>query len=178
LILAQVPVVRPSPVHFKPSASRINALSTTMSNPATQYEYSSDDDEEDQQTTSQTTPHASTIPSRNALLPTRRSPYHLPASEQLRGVANRIIFSRYYILFYFIMMSLSMTTVVISLIATRTSPFSLSFNPIETSRRSKEMSSCSLAYPGGDIEWAHGPRSRNKMGSIWKGLLCQKSLAD
>ncbi|TXT10679.1 hypothetical protein VHUM_02184 [Vanrija humicola] len=47
-----------------------------------------------------------------------RSPYHLPASEQLRGVANRIIFSRYYILFYFIMMSLSLTTVVLSLIAT------------------------------------------------------------
>ncbi|KAK4686838.1 hypothetical protein P7C73_g3280, partial [Tremellales sp. Uapishka_1] len=47
-----------------------------------------------------------------------RSPYHLPASEQLRGVANRIIFSRYYILFYFVMMSLSLTTVVISLIAT------------------------------------------------------------
>ena len=50
-----------------------------------------------------------------------RSPYHLPASEQLRGVANRIIFSRYYILFYFVMMSLSLTTVVLSLIATRKS---------------------------------------------------------
>jgi len=51
-----------------------------------------------------------------------RSPYHLPASEQLRGVANRIIFSRYYILFYFVMMSLSLTTVVLSLIATRKTP--------------------------------------------------------
>lgn len=47
-----------------------------------------------------------------------RSPYRLPASEQLRGVANRIIFSRYYILFYFVMMTLSMATVVLSLIAT------------------------------------------------------------
>ncbi|KLT43179.1 hypothetical protein CC85DRAFT_258946 [Cutaneotrichosporon oleaginosum] len=46
------------------------------------------------------------------------SSYRLPASEQLRGVANRIIFSRYYILFYFIMMTLSMATVVLSLIAT------------------------------------------------------------
>lgn len=44
--------------------------------------------------------------------------YRLPPSEQLRGVANRIIFSRYYILFYFIMMSLSLTTVVLSLVAT------------------------------------------------------------
>jgi hypothetical protein len=43
--------------------------------------------------------------------------YHLPASEQLRGVANRIIFSRYYILFYFVMMSLSATTVVLSLMS-------------------------------------------------------------
>lgn len=51
-----------------------------------------------------------------------RSPYHLPASEQLRGVANRIIFSRYYILFYFVMMSLSLTTVVLSLIATSKRP--------------------------------------------------------
>ncbi|KAK8844571.1 hypothetical protein IAR55_006418 [Kwoniella newhampshirensis] len=47
-----------------------------------------------------------------------RSPYHLPASEQLRGVANRIIFSRYYIFFYFAMMSLSLATLVISLIST------------------------------------------------------------
>lgn len=46
------------------------------------------------------------------------SPYHLPPGEQLRGLANRIIFSRYYILFYFIMMSLSLTTVVLSLVAT------------------------------------------------------------
>ena len=46
------------------------------------------------------------------------SPYRLPASEQLRGVANRIIFSRYYILFYFVMMTLSLTTVILSLIAT------------------------------------------------------------
>lgn len=49
-------------------------------------------------------------------MPTR-SPYHLPTSEKLRGVANRIIFSRYYVLFYFVMMSLSMVTVVISLMA-------------------------------------------------------------
>lgn len=47
-----------------------------------------------------------------------RSPYRLPASEQLRGVANRIIFSRYYILFYFVMMTLSLATVIMSLIAT------------------------------------------------------------
>ncbi|GMK54192.1 hypothetical protein CspeluHIS016_0107780 [Cutaneotrichosporon spelunceum] len=46
------------------------------------------------------------------------SPYRLPASEQLRGVANRIIFSRYYIVFYFVMMTLSLATVVLSLIAT------------------------------------------------------------
>ncbi|WVF66365.1 hypothetical protein IAT40_001105 [Kwoniella sp. CBS 6097] len=47
-----------------------------------------------------------------------RSQYHLPPSEQLRGVANRIIFSRYYILFYGAMMGLSFATLVISLIAT------------------------------------------------------------
>lgn len=47
-----------------------------------------------------------------------RSPYHLPTSEKLRGVANRIIFSRYYVLFYFVMMILSMVTVVMSLMAT------------------------------------------------------------
>ncbi|KIR51176.1 hypothetical protein I315_06359 [Cryptococcus gattii Ru294] len=48
-----------------------------------------------------------------------RSPYHLPASEQLQGVANRIIFSRYYILFYGAMMGLSLATLVLSLVATR-----------------------------------------------------------
>ncbi|WWC57816.1 uncharacterized protein I303_100351 [Kwoniella dejecticola CBS 10117] len=51
-------------------------------------------------------------------MPSTRSQYHLPASEQLRGVANRIIFSRYYILFYGAMMGLSFATLVISLIAT------------------------------------------------------------
>ncbi|ORY30823.1 hypothetical protein BCR39DRAFT_494399 [Naematelia encephala] len=46
------------------------------------------------------------------------SMYHLPPSEQLRGVANRIIFSRYYILFYLVMFGLGVGTVVLSLIAT------------------------------------------------------------
>lgn len=55
----------------------------------------------------------------NPLLPgPARSQYQLPASEQLRGVANRIIFSRYYLLFYLVMMALSLTTVILSLIAT------------------------------------------------------------
>jgi len=48
-----------------------------------------------------------------------KSQYTIQTSERLKGVANRIIFSRYYILFYFIMMSLSLTTVVMSLMATR-----------------------------------------------------------
>ncbi|WVW81471.1 hypothetical protein I302_103465 [Kwoniella bestiolae CBS 10118] len=54
----------------------------------------------------------------NSMPSSTRSQYHLPASEQLRGVANRIIFSRYYILFYGAMMGLSFATLVISLIAT------------------------------------------------------------
>lgn len=64
----------------------------------------------------------------NETLPTgplnQHSPYHLPPGEQLRGLANRIIFSRYYILFYFIMMSLSLTTVILSLVATSMSKLS------------------------------------------------------
>lgn len=48
-----------------------------------------------------------------------RSIYQLTSSEQLRGVANRILFSRYYVAFYFAMMCLSLTTVVLSLMATR-----------------------------------------------------------
>lgn len=58
-----------------------------------------------------------TPPSNSAV---HHSPYRLPPGEQLRGVANRIIFSRYYILFYFVMMSLSLATVVLSLVATST----------------------------------------------------------
>ncbi|WWC67111.1 uncharacterized protein I206_101018 [Kwoniella pini CBS 10737] len=54
----------------------------------------------------------------NGNMPSTRSQYHLPASEQLRGVANRIIFSRYYIIFYGAMMGLSFATLIISLIAT------------------------------------------------------------
>ena len=64
------------------------------------------------------TPHRPLAGLAGAPIPSR-SPYHLPRSEQLRGVANRIIFSRYYILYYAVMMGLSLTTVVLSLIATR-----------------------------------------------------------
>jgi len=52
-----------------------------------------------------------------------RSHYHLPPGERLRGVANRIIFSRYYVLFYFVMMCLSLGTVGLSLVATRESGY-------------------------------------------------------
>jgi hypothetical protein len=76
------------------------------------------DDIDDEPTTSFLAVHNS-----NASPPTR-SPYHLPTSEKLRGVANRIIFSRYYVLFYFVMMSLSMVTVVMSLMARSTCPMS------------------------------------------------------
>lgn len=45
------------------------------------------------------------------------SQYRLQRGERLRGVANRIIFSRYYVLFYGVMMVLSLATVVLSLMA-------------------------------------------------------------
>lgn len=66
-------------------------------------------------------PYPRSVSSFAAASTTRSSPYRLATGEQLRGVANRIIFSRYYILFYFIMMVLSLTTVVMSLIATSAS---------------------------------------------------------
>lgn len=47
---------------------------------------------------------------------TFKSPYHLPTSERLRGVANRIMFSRYYIIFYLAMTGLSLGTVILSLL--------------------------------------------------------------
>ena len=80
--------------------------------PAEEYEYHSDDE-------AAATPQDENLSIPGSGAPSSRSPYHLPASEQLRGVANRIIFSRYYIFFYLVMMSLSLTTVVLSLIATR-----------------------------------------------------------
>lgn len=45
-----------------------------------------------------------------------RSPYHLTTSERMRGVANRIMFSRYYIIFYLVMTGLSLATVILSLV--------------------------------------------------------------
>lgn len=80
---------------------------------ADDFEYRSDEEQDD---TSR--PARPTRPSPQ----TFKSQYSIQTSERLKGVANRIIFSRYYILFYFIMMSLSLTTVVLSLVATRTSP--------------------------------------------------------
>ena len=45
-----------------------------------------------------------------------RSPYRLTTSERMRGVANRIMFSRYYIIFYLVMTGLSLGTVILSLL--------------------------------------------------------------
>ncbi len=42
-------------------------------------------------------------------------PYRLSTSERARGLANRILFSRYYIIFYLVMTGLSLATVVLSL---------------------------------------------------------------
>jgi hypothetical protein len=45
-----------------------------------------------------------------------RSPYRMSTSERMRGVANRIMFSRYYIIFYLVMTGLSLGTVILSLL--------------------------------------------------------------
>lgn len=45
-----------------------------------------------------------------------RSPYRMTTSERMRGVANRIMFSRYYIIFYLVMTGLSLGTVILSLL--------------------------------------------------------------
>ncbi|WVQ93982.1 hypothetical protein IAU59_001060 [Kwoniella sp. CBS 9459] len=83
-------------------------------------EHGDDDEEDDSGLHEGSNSHSQSLlssqPPSNAI--PARSQYHLPPSEQLRGVANRIIFSRYYILFYGAMMGLSFATLVISLIAT------------------------------------------------------------
>ena len=40
----------------------------------------------------------------------------MTTSERMRGVANRIMFSRYYIIFYLVMTGLSLGTVILSLL--------------------------------------------------------------
>lgn len=99
---------------------------------AESFEYNDDEDTEPTHRTS-TSRRPDAFPDRSTSMPSR-SPYHLPTGEMLRGVANRIIFSRYYILFYFVMMSLSLTTVIMSLIATRESR--VEFGRSEPRRRS------------------------------------------
>jgi hypothetical protein len=56
------------------------------------------------------------LPTQDTPRTTSKSPYHLPTSERLRGVANRIMFSRYYIIFYLAMTGLSLGTVILSLL--------------------------------------------------------------
>lgn len=90
--------------------SRLDSDAQNMT--ADDFEYHSDAEEEQDESARSARP---TRPSPS----TFKSQYTIQTSERLKGVANRIIFSRYYILFYFIMMSLSLTTVVLSLIATR-----------------------------------------------------------
>jgi hypothetical protein len=85
---------------------------------------------------------------------TFKSQYTIQTSERLKGVANRIIFSRYYILFYFIMMSLSLTTVVLSLMATRKSPLR-GVGGADKSRQGN-LSTASMAYTGSHHQWDDG----------------------
>lgn len=89
-------------------------------NAAESYEYASDEeDDRARDTPPSNAASARSIPSRPGQTFTARSHYQLSTPEQLKGVANRIIFSRYYVVFYFVMMCLSLGTVVLSLIATR-----------------------------------------------------------
>ncbi|WVQ85152.1 hypothetical protein IAT38_007317 [Cryptococcus sp. DSM 104549] len=84
---------------------------------AEDYEFHDDEDDDHDAHNAASGSGSGTSHSAFSAMPSR-SQYHLPASEQLRGVANRIIFSRYYILFYGAMMGLSLATLVLSLIAT------------------------------------------------------------
>jgi hypothetical protein len=135
-------------------------------------------DEENGESTSRShpAPRSSQLPS--------RSQYHLPASEQLKGVANRIIFSRYYIGFYFIMMSLSLTTVVLSLIATSKSNHhvfpkarhvcletirAVCQNVLLSSHSRRSVPSAVLAYPGGHNQLHDGAGGLNPLDSLRQG---------
>ena len=91
---------------------------------AEEYEYASDEEtragQRPGQRSASSNPYARTG---GSATPTSTQ-YALPTGEKLRGLANRIIFSRYYVLFYFLMMCLSTGTVIISLVATRECLFS------------------------------------------------------
>jgi hypothetical protein len=110
---------------------------------ADDFEYRSDEDETPTDTIRPTRPAPQTF----------KSQYTIQTSERLKGVANRIIFSRYYILFYFIMMSLSLTTVVLSLMATRKPYIG---RETELMGRQGNMPTVSLAYLGSHHKWNDG----------------------
>jgi len=128
---------------------------------ADDFEYRSDEDE--------TPTNQPARPARPAPQ-TFKSQYTIQTSERLKGVANRIIFSRYYILFYFIMMSLSLTTVVLSLMATRESSCYRVMSRAEEGRQGN-MPTASLAYFGSYNQWDDGSRGVYKMGGLWQGKL-------
>jgi hypothetical protein len=99
---------------------------------------------------------------------TFKSQYTIQTSERLKGVANRIIFSRYYILFYFIMMSLSLTTVVLSLMATRKSTCCISRAGADQFRQGR-VPTFRLACFGDYHQWDDGSGGLYAMGCVWKG---------
>jgi hypothetical protein len=99
---------------------------------------------------------------------TFKSQYTIQTSERLKGVANRIIFSRYYILFYFIMMSLSLTTVVLSLMATRKSTCR-SLRAGSDQFRQGRVPTFRLACVGDHHQWDDGSGGLYAMGCVWKG---------
>lgn len=96
------------------------------------------------------------------------SQYRLQRGERLKGVANRIIFSRYYVLFYGVMMVLSLATVVLSLMA-RGESFDDSYTMIGWLTNDRWLSVRGLAYFRGGDQCVDGVGSGNAMGGIWQG---------
>ena len=101
-----------------------------------------------------------------------RSPYRLTTSERMRGVANRIMFSRYYIIFYLVMTGLSLGTVILSLLEGDSNEVFSEFNSCANSLSpwpTRWMPVDNMAYPRDHRQRRHGARSRNKMGRVWQG---------
>jgi hypothetical protein len=157
---------------------------------AESYEYASDEDDGhtgDQPPSNATS--ARSIPSRPGQTFAARSHYHLSTPEQLKGVANRIIFSRYYVIFYFVMMCLSLGTVVLSLVATR--ECCAPYHYCESSNlcymhqcgarkpyadsRPETVPSGRLAHTRGDRQRDDGPGDHDEVDSVWQGACSSSS---
>ena len=100
-----------------------------------------------------------------------RSPHYITRTEALRGAANRVLFSQFYILLYLGMALLSCVPCTTSspLPLRRTDPLNNGQTSYSHLVRNVGMPDIDVLYPRSHRQLEYDPRGRDPVTGVWKG---------